>query len=69
MITRSTKLYVDVSIDHGPTYGDTLTWTSGQKPPLAGSLAEVPEDLDAAKFYREFIDLMMRPILAEPGAN
>ena len=29
IITRSTKLYMDVSVDHGTTYGDTLTWSGG----------------------------------------
>jgi purine nucleosidase len=60
IITRSTKLYLDVSIDHGATYGDTLARPAAQKPMLAGTLAEVQEDLDKAKFYREFVELMTR---------
>lgn len=61
IITRSVKMYVDVSIDHGPTYGDTLVYLPGQQPDLHGPLAEVQVDLDNEKFYREFVALMTRP--------
>jgi purine nucleosidase len=60
IVTRSTRLYMDVSTDPGATYGDTLTWASGQKSPTPEPLVDVQEDLDAVKFYREFIDLMTR---------
>jgi purine nucleosidase len=61
IITRTEKMYLDVSIDHGPTYGDTLVYAPGKEPELHGPLAEVQEDLDNKKFYREFVDLMTRP--------
>ena len=61
IITRATKLYIDVSIDHGATYGDTLVSPSAEKPAFAGPLAEVQEDLDKEKFYKEFVELMTRP--------
>jgi purine nucleosidase len=66
IITRSTKMYMDVSIDHGPTYGDTLVWPSGEKPALSGLLVEVQDDLNKEKFYKEFVELMTR---TAPGAN
>jgi hypothetical protein len=52
---------VDVSIDHGETYGDTIVSSPAHKPALSGPLADVQEDLDTAKFYKEFVDLMTRP--------
>lgn len=61
IITRSTKMYMDVSIDHGASYGDTLVWLPGQQPELVGPLVEVQEDLNQEKFYKEFVDLMTRP--------
>lgn len=61
IITRSTRMYMDVSIDHGATYGDTLVWMPGQQPDLVGPPVEVQEDLDKEKFYRDFVDLMTRP--------
>ncbi len=69
IITHSTRLYMDVSIDHGPAYGDTRTWTTDQKPPLAGAPVEIQDDLDTGKFYREFIGLMTGPIPRQTGAN
>jgi purine nucleosidase len=66
IITRSTKMYMDASIDHGSTYGDTLVWPSNEKPALSGPLVEVQEDLDKPKFYKEFVELMTR---STPGAD
>jgi uncharacterized protein (TIGR02246 family) len=51
---------MDVSIDHGPTYGDTLVWEPSQKPVIFGPLVEVQEDLNKEKFYKEFVELMTR---------
>jgi uncharacterized protein (TIGR02246 family) len=65
IITRTKKLYMDVSIDHGPTYGDTLVWEPSQKPTISGPPVEVQEDLDEPKFYKEFVELMTR---STPGA-
>jgi hypothetical protein len=53
-------MYMDVSIDHGPTYGDTLVWAPNEKPFLAGPLVEVQVDLNNEKFYKEFVELMKR---------
>jgi hypothetical protein len=57
---------MDASIDHGPSYGDTLVWVPGQQPGLGEQLVEVQEDLDLAKFYREFVALMTAET---PGAH
>jgi purine nucleosidase len=32
IITRTEQLYLDVSTDHGATYGDTLSWAPGNQP-------------------------------------
>ena len=66
IITQSKKMYLDVSVDHGATYGDTLAWDPGQQPALHGPLVEVQEDLDRAKFYGEFVALMTT---ATPNAH
>jgi len=62
IIARTTKVYMDVSIDHGATYGDTMVWAAGQQPAIVGPLVEVQEDLDKEKFYREFVELMKGPM-------
>lgn len=61
IITKWQKLYVDVNIDHGAGYGDTLVWAEGNQPGMGEALVEVQVDLDKEKFYREFVDLLSRP--------
>lgn len=61
IITNWKKLYVDVNIDHGAGYGNTLVWPVGKQPGMGEVLVEVQEDLDKAKFYREYVDLLTRP--------
>jgi purine nucleosidase len=61
IITKSRKLYMDVNTDHGAGYGNTLVWAEGNQPGLGEVLAEVQDELDKAKFYREFVELLSRP--------
>jgi inosine-uridine nucleoside N-ribohydrolase len=64
IITRTRKMYLDVSIDHGATYGDTLAWEEGKQPVeiLAhhGTIAEVQEELDKEKFYKLLVGLLTK---------
>jgi inosine-uridine nucleoside N-ribohydrolase len=60
IITKSRKLYMDVNTDHGAGYGNTLVWAPGQQPGLGEVLAEVQDDLDKNKFYKEYVDLLLR---------
>jgi inosine-uridine nucleoside N-ribohydrolase len=61
LITKWKKLYVDVDVDHGAGYGNTLVWAIGNQPGLGEVLAEVQDDLDKAKFYKEYVELLTRP--------
>jgi purine nucleosidase len=61
IITRTEKMYLDVSIDHGATYGDTLVYAPDKQPELHGPLAEVQVDLDKEKFYKELVELLTAP--------
>jgi len=72
IITRQEKLYMDVDVDHGAGYGDTLVWSAANRPGLGERDVDVQADLDGEKFYRLFIDLMKRPTPATqpaPGAQ
>jgi len=70
LITKWERLYVDVNVDHGAGYGDTLVWVPGQQPGLGEQLAEVQQDLDKEKFYREFVELLNGPTPARiPGGS
>lgn len=68
IITKWQKLYIDVEVDHGPSYGDTHAWAPGNQPDMGESLLEVQVDLDKEKFYREYVELLSRPTpLARPA--
>lgn len=60
IITKEQVLYMDVDINHGPTYGDTLTWTEKLKPSLDVQLVHAQLDLDLPRFQKMFVDLMSR---------
>ena len=61
IITAERQLYMDVDISHGPTYGDTLTWTKELKPQTELRLVHAQTDLDLPKFSKKFIELMSAP--------
>jgi purine nucleosidase len=60
VITKEKLLYMDVDISHGPSYGDTLTWTDQLKPQTGVRLVHAQMDLDLPRFQKMFVDLMSR---------
>jgi inosine-uridine nucleoside N-ribohydrolase len=61
VITEQKQMYVDVDIDHGATYGNTLFWEATNAVPPYERLSTVQFDLNAERSYRIYIDLMTRP--------
>ena len=61
LITRKENRYMDVNLDRGAGYGDTLTWSDRDKPHRTLQSVEVQIDLDAEKFYKMFVDLLTAP--------
>jgi len=61
IITKWRKLYIDIDVDHGAGYGNTLAWAPGQQPGMGEIPVEVQDDLDKQKFYKEYVDLLSRP--------
>ncbi len=61
IITKWKKLYVDIEVDHGAGYGNTLVWAPGMQPDMGEALVEVQDDLDKQKFYKDYVDLISRP--------
>ncbi len=57
IITKRKELYMDMNIDHGAGYGDTLTWLPGNQPGLGEQKVIVNEDLDLNRFYRMIVEL------------
>jgi len=66
IITKWKKLYMDVDTGRGAGYGNTLVWRLGNQPGAGEILVEVQDDLDKAKFYKEFVELLTGPT---PGAR
>ena len=61
LITKTESLYMDVDIDHGAGYGNTLTWSEKVKPKYPLQRVEIQMDLDNERFNRMFVDLMKAP--------
>ena len=61
IITQRETRYMDVDIDHGANYGNTLTWTDRDKPAIPPQPVEIQLDLDKEKLYKMFITLMAKP--------
>ncbi|MGH9756468.1 MAG: nucleoside hydrolase [Candidatus Acidiferrales bacterium] len=58
LITERETRYMGVDVGHGAGYGNTLTWTEGDKTKLPRAPVEIQMNLDAPRFYRMFVDLM-----------
>jgi purine nucleosidase len=65
IVTKERLLYMDIDLSHGPSYGDTLTWTAASKPETGVQLVHAQVDLDLAKFNKMFIDLMKGPLVGK----
>jgi purine nucleosidase len=66
IITKWKKLYMDVNVEHGAGYGNTVVWAPGNQPGTGEVLVDVQDDLDREKFYKEFVELLTKPT---PGAK
>ena len=61
LITAKDTRYLDVDLNHGAAYGDTLSWSEQDKPKIVGPAVEIQRQLDLEKFYKEFVDLLVGP--------
>jgi inosine-uridine nucleoside N-ribohydrolase len=61
LITKKETLFMDVDLDRGAGYGNTLSWTDRNKPKIDMPPVEVQDDLDLEKFYKLFVNLLTAP--------
>jgi len=61
LITKRETRYMDVELDRGAGYGNTLTWGENDKPKQRMQPVEIQVDLDTQKFYQMFVSLMTAP--------
>jgi purine nucleosidase len=61
-IIKSERLvYMDVNLDRGAGYGDTLVWSDRVKPSLDVRLVRAQMEVDVRKFQQIFVKLMTAP--------
>lgn len=58
LITQKETRFMDINLDRGAGYGDTLTWADQDKPKITLQPVEIQVDLDLEKFYKMFVDLL-----------
>lgn len=58
IITKKDSRFMDVDLDHGANYGNTLTWSDRDRPKLEVKPVEVQFDLNTDKFYKMFVELL-----------
>ncbi len=61
LITRERYVYMDVSLDKGSSYGDTLVWSDANKLALDLQKVHVQMDVDSVGFEKFFMRLMSSP--------
>src|ERR1700722_1116907 len=61
LITKKETRFMDVNLDRGAGYGDTLIWTDRDKPLRDLQSVEIQVDLDTERFYKMFVDLLTAP--------
>ena len=63
LITRARDVFMDIDLSHGPSYGNTLTWTDRLRPQIPLQKVHAQLDLDLPRFEQQFITLMTAPPL------
>ena len=58
LITAKDTRYLDIDLNHGANYGDTLSWSEHDRPKIVGPPMEIQVNLNKQKFYDEFVDLL-----------
>jgi inosine-uridine nucleoside N-ribohydrolase len=66
LTTRREMRFMDVDVDHGAGYGNTLTWSEQDKPKIPVQPVEIQMDLNLEQFNRLFVKLMTAPT---PGST
>lgn len=61
IITKSETRYLDIDLDRGAGYGNTLSWWENDKPKIVGPPIEIQDDLDIQRFYKTFLELLKAP--------
>ena len=58
LITKRESRYMDIDLDRGANYGNTLTWNDKDRPKVEVRPVEIQVDLNLEKFYGMFVELL-----------
>jgi purine nucleosidase len=58
IITKTETRFMDIDVDRGADYGNTLTWSDKDRPKLDVKPVEIQDDLNTDKFYAMFVELL-----------
>ena len=61
LITQQETRFMDINLDPGAGYGDTLTWAEQDKPKVDVRPVEIQVDVNLERFYKMFVDLLTVP--------
>ena len=61
IITKTDSRLADIDLDRGANYGNLLTWSAASKPKTDAQPIEIQDELDTAKLYKMFVDLLSAP--------
>ena len=61
IITKTESRFADIDLDRGANYGNLLTWNAASKPKTDAQPIEIQDELDTAKLYKLFVDLLSGP--------
>jgi inosine-uridine nucleoside N-ribohydrolase len=61
LITKKETRYMDVDLERGAGYGNTLVWSEHDKPVVEVRPIEIQVDLDLDRFYKMVVDLLTGP--------
>ncbi|MGA8763268.1 MAG: nucleoside hydrolase [Candidatus Sulfotelmatobacter sp.] len=65
LITKKETRFLEVDLDRGAGYGNTLSWSEQDKPKGALQPVELQVDLDTERFYKLFVELLTAPTPAK----
>ena len=60
IVTHAEDVFIDVNLDRGASYGDTLSWPPGFEPGHGEARARLEKRLDVARFSALFTSLLSR---------
>ena len=61
LITKKETRFLDVDLERGAGYGNTLSWSEADKPKHDLPPIELQLDVDKERFYKLFVDLLTAP--------